>query len=54
MFRNKENMLAAVRSIQKPVVNTGLRAFSVPAYNPDLKSQATKPKVRKGGERLSE
>ncbi|KAF1791523.1 Succinate dehydogenase/fumarate reductase N-terminal [Phytophthora cactorum] len=37
-------MLAVVRSIQKPVVNTGLRAFSVPAYNPDLKSQAAKPK----------
>ncbi|RLN65287.1 hypothetical protein BBJ28_00018737, partial [Nothophytophthora sp. Chile5] len=37
-------MLAAVRSIQKPAAATGLRAFSVPTYNPDLKSQAAKPK----------
>ncbi|CAH0486659.1 unnamed protein product [Peronospora effusa] len=37
-------MLTVVRSIQKPVVSTGLRALSVPAYKPDLKSQAVKPK----------
>lgn len=37
-------MLSTARSLQKPVLATGLRAFSVPAYNPDLKSQAAKPK----------
>ena len=42
----KRPMLAAVRSIQKPVASTGLRALSVPAFQPDLKTHAAKPKVR--------
>lgn len=41
-------MLATVRALKAPVLSSGARALSVPAFVPDLKAQTAKPKVRSG------